>query len=106
MKIVICCSQAMSSSALVIKMRNYVKQNDLDIEVYARTIDQAVYADKDYDVLLLGPQIRNEKAKLQALLPDKKIAVVDMIAFGRFDAEAVIKQAKELFEEDIRSDDV
>ena len=65
MKIVICCSQGMSSSALVIRMRQYIKENQLDISVLATTTEKAINNANDFDVLLLGPQIRTEKKRLQ-----------------------------------------
>lgn len=96
MKIVICCSQGMSSSALVMRMRQYVKKNDLDIEIAATTADRVINGDVDFDVLLLGPHIRTEKKRIEKILPDKKIAVIEMKSYGRLDGEAVVRQAIDL----------
>ncbi|MBR4471773.1 MAG: PTS sugar transporter subunit IIB [Erysipelotrichaceae bacterium] len=102
MKIVICCSQGMSSSALVIKMKKYIKENQLDIEVIATTTEKAINTENDFDVLLLGPHIRTEKKRIEKVLPGKTIEVIDMKSFGRFDGEAVVRQAIEALQD--RSD--
>jgi len=58
MKILICCAAGMSSSLLVQKMRDEVKQRDLeDIKIGACSVNQLNQYIQEADVLLLAPQI-------------------------------------------------
>ena len=95
---VICCSQGMSSSALVKRMKDYVNENGLNIEIKATTADSVYAGNVPFDVLLLGPQIRFEKNKLQEKFPKKVIEVINMRDYGRLDGEAVVKTGMDLFD--------
>ena len=53
---IICCSQGMSSSALMKKMQDYVKTAELDVDVKAVTTDRIMSGEVPFDVLMLGPQ--------------------------------------------------
>jgi PTS system cellobiose-specific IIB component len=57
-KIMLCCSAGMSTSMLVKKMREAAAEQgkEVEIEAYGAThFDEVV---KDYDVVLLGPQVK------------------------------------------------
>lgn len=90
-KIVICCSQGMTSSILVRKMREYIEQNHLDMSVRTGNVDRVINHELNFDILLLGPQIRTEKQRLKKLFPEKSIEVIEMKAYGRLDGESIIK---------------
>lgn len=93
---VICCSQGMSSSALMKKMKDYVAQENLDINIVASTTDRVKSGVLPFDILLLGPQIRFEKSNLVKQFPDKPIDVIPMTCYGRIDGESVVKFGLEL----------
>ena len=95
---VICCSQGMSSSALMKKTKDYVAQQQLDINIIASTTDRVKSGAVSFDVLLLGPQIRFEKAKLVKQFPGKPIDIIPMVYYGRIDGEGVVKFGLELLE--------
>ena len=96
---IICCSQGMSSSALMKKMQDYVKNAELDVDVKAVTTDRIMSGEVPFDVLMLGPQIRFEKNKLKAKFPEKAIDVIPMQAYGRLNGEEVVKAGLKLLEE-------
>ena len=92
-KIIICCSQGMSSSVLVRKMKEYIKNANLDASVKSSNVSRVLSGEIDFDILLLGPQIRAEKKKLQNAFPEKQIDVIEMVSYGRLDGESVVKKA-------------
>ncbi|RHR33050.1 PTS sugar transporter subunit IIB [Clostridium sp. AF19-22AC] len=98
-RIIVCCSQGMSSSALMQKMRSYITNAGVDAEVKAATTSQIMSAEMDFDIVMLGPQIRFEKKKLQTAFPDKVIEVIPMQSYGRLDGEGVVKFGLRLLEE-------
>lgn len=96
LKFIICCSQGMSSSALMKKMKDYIKEQSLDIQVNAATVDRILSGEIAFDVLMLGPQIRFEKNKIQHKFPEKVIDVIPMKAYGRLDGGEVVKMGLRL----------
>ncbi len=96
---IVCCSQGMSSSALMKKMRDYISKENMDIEVKASTVDRIMSREVQFDVLLLGPQIRFEKTKLQQQFPEKAIDVIPMTLYGRLNGEEVVKLGLKLLNE-------
>ncbi|MDQ0361476.1 PTS sugar transporter subunit IIB [Breznakia pachnodae] len=96
---VICCSQGMSSSALMKKMKDYVSEQNLDIDVKASTVDRILSNDVAFDILMLGPQIRFERTKIKNVFPDKIVEIIPMKAYGRLDGAEVIKTGLKLLED-------
>ena len=98
MNIILVCSEGMSTSLLVAKMK---KESDVignHDEIFACAADQLEsYIDK-YDVILIGPQIRY-KAKNIGELAAKKgkgFAVIDAVSYGMVDGNKVLAQAYSL----------
>ncbi len=52
------------------------------------------------DIVLLGPQVKYEQAKLQALADPlgKKVAVIDMMDYGMMKGDVVLEKALKLME--------
>ena len=52
------------------------------------------------DIILLGPQVKYEQAKLQAMADPfgKKVAVIDMMDYGMMKGDAVLDKALKLME--------
>lgn len=98
-KIVLLCNQGMSTSALVAKMREVIKRNNLDYVVNAYSVDSAETEAADADVILLGPQIRYKKNEIQKLFPDKPVETIDMSIYGMLDGKKVVIMARKLMGE-------
>lgn len=97
--LLVCCSQGMSSSALMQKMRNYIEQEGIEATVKVATTAQIMGRECEFDAVLIGPQIRFEKNKIQNAFPDKVVEMIPMQLYGRLDGEAVVKFALKLLEE-------
>lgn len=96
LKVGMFCFAGMSTSVLVKKMNEYAKINNLDytIEAYAETeVSSKV---KDLDIVLLGPQIKYMKSRVEEICKPYNVPVliVSNIDFGRMDAKNVIETIK------------
>lgn len=65
-KVLLICAGGMSTSILMKKMEKYAKQNSFELKIEA--IGMSEYEDvyKNYDVILLGPQVSYKKEEIQA----------------------------------------
>lgn len=93
--IVLCCAAGMSTSMLVQRMQDAV-------EVSIKAVPVAEFKDNlaAADIILLGPQVKYEQAKLQALADPfgKKVAVIDMMDYGMMKGDAVLDKALKMLE--------
>jgi len=97
-KIVLCCAAGMSTSMLVQRMKTEAQKRALELDIEAvpvaafeRVIDLA-------DVVLLGPQVKYEHARLSALAAPlgKNVAVIDMMDYGTMRGDKVLDKALSL----------
>lgn len=66
MKILLICAGGMSTSILMKKLQKYSDQNGMGLEeIVARGMGDYDDIYRDYDVILLGPQISYKKADIQ-----------------------------------------
>lgn len=92
--IVLFCAAGMSTSLLVTKMQQAAAADGYEAEIAAHPIAEAETFGVNADIILLGPQVRFELARIQGMFPDKKVEAIDMRAYGMMDGAAVIKQVK------------
>ncbi|KHD86222.1 PTS mannose transporter subunit IIB [Heyndrickxia ginsengihumi] len=97
-KILLACSSGMSTSLLVSKMKSYAESIGDEAEIWAVGQDQAQQEMEKADILLIGPQMRFMKKKLAKFADELNIPldVIDPVAYGRIDGEAVYKKALQL----------
>lgn len=100
MKVLLLCTQGMSTSMLVEAMYRCAEEGDVIEAINVDIIRQ--YLD-DFDVILLGPQIRYKLSEIKELAEPyhKAVAMVDMRAYGQMDGKTVYQQAKELLKQSI-----
>lgn len=97
-RILLACSSGMSTSLLVSKMKEVAKEKGIEAEIWAVAQDKVPKEMERADVLLIGPQMRFMKKKLAAVAEQVGIPldVIDPVAYGRIDGEAVLNKALEL----------
>jgi len=97
-RILLACSSGMSTSLLVSKMREVAEQKGIETEIWAVGNEKAEKEMEKADVLLIGPQMRFLKKKLEKKAEEIgiKVDVIDPVAYGRMDGEKVFHQALEL----------
>ncbi len=100
MRIMLACAAGMSTSLVVSRMKEAAESQGKDYKIWA--VEQGQIEDElgNFDVLLLGPQVRHIMRKVTKIVDGKApIAVIDTVAYGRCDGAAVLKQAESLVEE-------
>ena len=97
MKIMLACCLGMSTSVVVAKMQDAAKAQGKDYKIWA--VEQGEIQNElgNFDVLLLGPQVRHLQRKVKATVGDSApVAVIDALAYGRCNGAAILKQAEDL----------
>lgn len=98
MRIMLACALGMSTSLVVTKMEEAAKEQGKDYKIWA--VDQTEVEKQmgEFDVLLLGPQVRHLMRKIKKIVGDDfPLEVIDSVAYGTCNGAAVIKQAEELY---------
>ena len=98
--IMLVCSAGMSTSLLVTKMQKAAEGRNLETDIFAVSASDADnnLANKNVDVLLLGPQVRFMKSQFEQKLAPKGIPldVINMQDYGMMNGEKVLDQALSL----------
>ena len=98
--IVLCCAAGMSTSMLVQRMKDAAQKKGIEDSIKAVPVAEFKANLNDADIVLLGPQVKYEQAKLQALADPlgKKVAVIDMMDYGMMKGDVVLEKALKLME--------
>lgn len=93
MKILLACSAGMSTSLLVNNMKKFCDAGDVIEARPVRTVPDII---DDWDVLLLGPQVRYLEKEYKPLCESKKkgFGVIPMQTYGRMDGKSCIEIAR------------
>lgn len=101
MRIMLACCAGMSTSLVVSKMQEAAKKEGKeDYKIWA--VDQSKIEEElgNFDVLLLGPQVRHIQRKVNKIVDGKvPVDVIDARAYGRCDGETILKQAESMLKE-------
>ncbi|TEW52285.1 PTS sugar transporter subunit IIB [Psychromonas algicola] len=94
-KILLLCSAGMSTSMVVKKMRASAEEKKVDVLIEAQGFESFQDHVEEYDLFLLGPQIRFKKDELQKLATPygKKVEVIDMVDYGMVNGEKILTSA-------------
>lgn len=98
MRIMLACAAGMSTSILVARMEEASKAQGREDIIWA--VEQGTIADEigNFDVLLLGPQVRFIKKKVEKILDGRApLDVIDTTAYGRCDGAKVLEQADKVY---------
>ncbi|MEG2039809.1 MAG: PTS sugar transporter subunit IIB [Hafnia sp.] len=98
--IVLCCAAGMSTSMLVQRMKESAQKKEIDVVIKAVPVAEFSTIISSADIILLGPQVKFELEKLQALAEPlgKKVAVIDMMDYGMMTGDVVLDKAIKLME--------
>ena len=98
--ILLVCSAGMSTSLLVTKMEAAAKEKGDDVKIFALPFSDAPRVLEEVDVILLGPQVRFQKAQIEKIIADGgydlPCAVIDMKDYGMMNGKAVYETALKL----------
>ena len=88
---------AMSTSALVRKMKDAAKAENYECDISAHSVSEAKnYADAD--IILLGPQVRYRLKEVRGHLPNNKVEVIDMKDYGMMNGKGVLDHVRKVLE--------
>ena len=94
MKILLVCNAGMSTSMLVSRMEKAAQARGLSIEIQAVPITKAETMLKEWDIVMLGPQVRHQLnyliKKAEGQTP---IQVIEMRDYGMMNGEEVLDAA-------------
>ncbi len=95
MRILLVCNQGMSTSVLV---KNMYKYADEETTIEAKPVTEYADVAVNYDVILIGPQIRYQLNEVENVAKKNgiKAAVINAAAYGMLDGKKVLEQAKTL----------
>lgn len=100
MNIMLACCAGLSTSILVSAMQDAAKEQGKDYHIWAVEQGQIEEELGNFDVLLLGPQVRHILRKVNKIVDGKApVAVIEPTSYGRCDGAAVLKQAESLVEQ-------
>ena len=95
-KILLACNMGMSTSLLVVNMQKYAESQNIDLEIKALPISEAEMEILNWDVVMVGPQIRYKiKALNDASNGKVPVCLIDMRDYGTMNGENVVKSALE-----------
>lgn len=97
MRIMLACAAGLSTSLVVSRMQEAAAAQGKDYTIWAVEQGQVAAEVGNFDVLLLGPQVRHLQRKLTKIVNGTApVAIIDPAAYGRCDGAAVLKQAESL----------
>ena len=91
-KILLVCNAGMSTSMLVLKMEKAAEEKGIEMEVKALPVTDAEKELNDWDVIMLGPQVRHMEKRLRELT-STPIEVINMRDYGMMNGEKVLDAA-------------
>lgn len=98
MRIMLACALGMSTSLVVTKMQEAAKNQGKDYKIWAADQTEIESLKGEFDVLLLGPQVRHIQRKVRKIVgEDFPMDIINPVAYGTCNGEAVLKQAEELY---------
>lgn len=94
-KILLCCAAGMSTSMLVKKMQQAADEQALETMINSISISDIEEYLPEYDVVLLGPQVKYELARITELAAplNKPVAVINMMDYGTMRGDKVLETA-------------
>lgn len=98
MKILLVCAAGMSTSLIVEKMKKAVKPEDGEVQILAAPVEQFENLVKDYDVVLLGPQIRFKKREFDKVAATYNVPldIINTTDYGMVRGDKILQHAMSL----------
>lgn len=97
--ILLACNAGLSTSMLVEKMRESALEQNLETEILAVSTNDIEDHVEEFDVVLLGPQVRFMKDQIQERI-SIPVDVIDGMDYGMLQGENVLKHGMELIKGD------
>lgn len=101
MNIILCCGNGFSTSFVVSKMQEAVKQQGKDYKIWAIPADALKKEVNKADVVLIGPHMVYRQKELAKVLEAANVpmGVIASLDYGQGNGANVLKQAEQLVKE-------
>ena len=95
-KVLLICAGGMSTGILMKKMEKYAEDKGIELKIDA--VGMSAYEDfyKNYDVILLGPQVSYKKEEI-AQVTQMPIAVIAAYDYAIGNVDNIMKQVDEIY---------
>ncbi|MBS5983376.1 PTS sugar transporter subunit IIB [Clostridium butyricum] len=94
--ILLVCNAGMSTSLLVNKMKEEAVARGVEVNINALPVAEVKEAIDKVDIVLLGPQVRFQKAQVEEYAAGRiPVEVIDIRAYGAMNGKAVLESALE-----------
>ena len=94
MKILLICANGLSTSILMNKMQKWGKEKDIELEVRAVPMSEYLNVYKNFDCILIGPQISYQYNEIKANAIDVPVEKISSMDYGMSNVENIMKQVK------------
>ena len=94
-RILLACNEGMSTSLLVERMKKHAKEVGIECEILAMSVNLAEKEVGNWDVCLIGPQVRYKLPALQKA-SSTPVMVINTKDYGLMDGAKVLSAALEL----------
>ena len=98
MKILLCCANGLSTRILMQKMRKWGKEIGIELEVIAKPSSDIENVYKDYDCILVGPQIAYQLEEIKGIAVGKPVDKINPADYGLGNVENIMKQVHKLLD--------
>ena len=94
MKILLICANGLSTSILMNKMQKWGKEKNIELEVRAVPMSEYLNVYKNFDCILIGPQISYQYNEIKANAIDVPVEKISPMDYGMSNVENIMKQGK------------
>lgn len=94
MKILLICANGLSTSILMNKMQKLGKEKNIELEVRAVPMSEYLNVYKNFDCILIGPQISYQYNEIKANAIDVPVEKISPMDYGMSNVENIMKQVK------------
>ena len=94
MKILLICANGLSTSILMNKMQKWGKEKNIELEVRAVPMSEYLNVYKNFDCILIGPQISYQYNEIKANAIDVPVEKISPMDYGMSNVENIMKQVK------------
>lgn len=99
MNVVIACCAGMSSSMIMEAMYQHCQRVGKQISIDVMSVDGLESSSLEYDVILLGPQTRMSKKRLEKRFTLTPVGVLPDEVYARIDGKQAVLFAEKLYEQ-------
>lgn len=98
--VLLICSQGASTSIMCDRIKQEAAKNNKEMDIKAVALAIAPDYISKADIILLGPQIRYMKKKVQQQAGDTPVLDIEMQTYGMMNGEKVYKQIMEVLHDE------